>query len=149
MTEKDPDIPEIEPWEMKKAPRQPGESAANDFDLRSIIRNRFREPILPEDSIYAEIDGQNFQVIDIGSQGLGLTTSEPNSLKAETTYNITLHIGENSLVFMVKITHISPCDESGQCHCGLKITNMTKDLELKLQQFLVEQHAKLFTEKNK
>ena len=148
MADKDREIPEIEPWEMKKAPSQPGDSAA-DLDLKNIIRNSFREPILPEDSIYAEIDGQSYQVVDIGSHGLGLTVPSKNSLKTETTYDLTLHIGENSLVFITKIAHISACDDSGMCQCGIKIMDMTKDLELKLQQFLIEHHEKLFTKENK
>ena len=149
MTDKDHDIPEIEPWEMKNPPSQPSESAANDFNLKSVIRNSFREPILHEDSIYAEIENQRYQVANIGSQGLGIIVPDQNNLKTAITSELTLHIGENSLVFTVKITHISPCDESGQCHCGIKIMDMSEELELKLQQFLVEQHAKLFPEENK
>jgi hypothetical protein len=148
MADKDRDIPEIEPWKMEKLPNQPGDSST-DVDLKSIIRNSFREPILPEESIYAEIDSESYQVIDIGSQGIGLTVPSKNSLKTKTSYDLTLHIGENSLVFITKIAHISPCDDSGLCQCGVKIMDMTKDLELKLQQFLIEHHEKLFTEENK
>ncbi|HIJ79239.1 MAG: PilZ domain-containing protein [Desulfobulbaceae bacterium] len=149
MTDKERNIHEIEPWELKKAPRQPQDSVADDSNLKSIIRHSFREPILPEDSIFAEIAGQRYQVVDIGSQGLGITTPDKSRLQTETSYEFKLYIGENSLVFMAKIAHISPCDESGQYHCGVKIIDMSRDIELKLQQFLLEHHAKLFTEKNK
>lgn len=148
MTNNDHDTPEIEPWEMKEPRLHPAEAATDESKLKEIVRNSFREPILAEDPVSAEIDGQKFQVIDIGSFGIGISVPRQDSLAQGAGCNIILHIGDNTLNIQGEVCHTSAPEGATPCHCGIKFTDMTQDNEQKLQQFLLDHHSRIFAQNN-
>lgn len=141
MSEKKDDLG-IEPWEFKGLPSAPpGTSALNP---KSIVRNSFRQPILEEESVHAEIDGHMYKLIDIGSHGLGIAVPHPAAFSAGARCVLRLHLANGRLDLEGEITHTSPGGESGEYRCGIKLLDMTQANEEKLQQFLTAHHAKLF-----
>ena len=144
MTKKESKTEEIVPWELTGLPVAPTRVGSADADLQKIIRKNYREPILDDDPVCAEIDGRSHRICDIGSRGLGLIIPALGSLLAGTAYSITLHIGDNTINLRGKVTHTSPSETSGECHCGIEFTDLSHTDEHTLQQFLTAHHARLF-----
>ena len=145
MTKKDSGPKEITPWELTDLPVAPPGAAPAAAELQKIIRKHYREPILDDDPVCAEIDGHTHRVSDIGSRGLGLKAPSPDSFLAGTQCSITLHIGDNTIALRGKITHVSPGEASGECHCGIEFIDLSQKDEQALQRFLTEHHARLFS----
>ncbi|MFA6498919.1 MAG: PilZ domain-containing protein [Desulfurivibrionaceae bacterium] len=144
MTKKERGTEEIAPWELTDLPIPLAGSSPADADLQKIIRKNYREPILDDDPVRAEIDGLAHRVCDIGSRGLGLIVPSLDSFLAGTVYSITLHIGDNTITLRGKITHTSPSETSGECHCGIEFIDLSQKDEHALQHFLTAHHARLF-----
>lgn len=144
MTKKDSGPEEITPWELTDLPVAPPGAAPATAELQKIIRKHYREPILDDDPVCAEIDGRTHRVSDIGSRGLGLTAPSLDGFLAGAPCSITLHIGDNTIALRGKITHVSPGETSGECHCGIEFINLSQKDEQALQRFLTEHHARLF-----
>lgn len=144
MTKKESETEEIVPWELTGLPVAPTEASSADADLRKIIRSNYREPILDDDQVCAEIDGRSHRICDVGSRGLGLIIPTLGSLLAGTVYSITLHIGDYTVNLRGKVTHTSPSETSGECHCGIEFIDLSHTDERTLQQFLTAHHARLF-----
>jgi hypothetical protein len=145
MTKKKSDPEETTPWELKDLPAAPaGTGPADASDLQKIIRKNYREPILDDDTVSAEIDGRTHRVCDVGSRGLGLIVPSLDSFLTGAPYSITLHAGDNTIALRGKITHISPSETSGECHCGIEFIDLSKKDEQTLQHFLTAHHARLF-----
>jgi len=150
MTKKKNGTEETEPWELADvlaAPR--GANAVDAADLKKIIRKNYREPIADDDLASAEIDGRTLRVCDIGSHGLGLIVPSLGGFLAGTPYSITLHIGDNAIALRGKVTHVSPSETSGECHCGIEFIDLKPKDERILQHFLIAHHARLFGETNR
>jgi len=146
MTKKESGTEEIAPWELTGLPVAPTGASPADADLQKIIRKNYREPILDDDPVRAEIDGRDHRVCDIGSRGLGLIVPALGSFLAGTAYSIRLHIGDNTITLRGKVTHTSPSETSGECHCGIEFIELSHTDEHTLQQFLTTHHARLFGE---
>lgn len=144
-TKKKNGIEETAPWELTELPVAPAGANPADADLKKIIRKNYREPIGEDDAVYAEIDGLIQRVCDIGSRGLGLIVPALDSFLAGTPYSITLHIGDNAIALRGKVTHISPSETSGECHCGIEFIDLSQKDEHALQHFLTAHHARLFS----
>lgn len=144
MSKKENGTGEITPWELADLPVAPPGASPTDADLKKIIRKNYREPILDDDPVCAEIDGQTHRISDIGSRGLGLIIPAYSGLLAGTSYSITLHILDNAITLRGKITHISPSETSGECHCGIEFIDLSQKDEQILHDFLVDHHARLF-----
>ncbi len=144
MTKKENEPEEITPWELKGLPVAPTGAAPADADLKKIIRNNYREPIADDDPVCAEIDGITLRVCDIGSRGLGLIVPALDSFLAGSPYRLTLHIDDKTIDLHGKVTHISPSETSGECHCGIEFLDLSKKDEQTLQHFLTAHHARLF-----
>ena len=144
MTKKKIGTEEIPPWELTDLPVAPSGATSAGADLQKIIRKNYREPILDDDPVTAEIDGLPHRICDIGSHGLGLIVPSLGGFLAGTLYSITLHIGDNTITLRGKVTHISPSDASGECHCGIEFVELKQKDEQTLQHFLTAHHARLF-----
>lgn len=144
MTEKKNGTEEIAPWEFTNLQTAPAGATLADTDLQKIIRKNYREPILDDDPVCAEINDRTHKVCDIGSRGLGLIVPSLDIFLAGTAYSITLHIGDNTIALQGKVTHISPSETSGECHCGIEFIDLSQKDEQTLQQFLTAHHARLF-----
>ena len=146
MTKKKNGAEEIAPWELTDLPAAPTGTTTTAADLQKIIRKNYREPILDDDPINAEIDGLPHRVCDIGSRGLGLIVASLDGFLAGTPHSITLHIGDNTITLQGRVTHISPSETSGECHCGIEFIDLKQKDEQTLQYFLTAHHARLFGE---
>ena len=144
MTEKKSGDEEIAPWEFTDLHVAPAGANPADADLKKIIRKNYREPIADDDPVCAEIDGLTHRVCDIGSRGLGLIVPSLGGFLAGTPYNITLHIGDNTIALRGKVTHVSPSETSGKCLCGIEFIDLSQKDEHILQHFLTAHHAGLF-----
>ncbi|MFH1021212.1 MAG: PilZ domain-containing protein [Pseudomonadota bacterium] len=144
MTKKEHETKEIAPWELTDLPVAPTGANPVDADLQKIIRKNYREPILDDDPVCAEIDGFKHLVCDIGSRGLGLIVPSLDGFLSGTAYSITLHIGDNTITLRGKVTHTSPSENSGECHCGIEFIDLSQKDEQTLQHFLTAHHARLF-----
>ncbi|HIJ90294.1 MAG: PilZ domain-containing protein [Desulfobulbaceae bacterium] len=145
MTKKKSGTEESAPWELTSLPVAPtGVNPADAADLQKIIRKNYREPILDDDAVCAEIDGRTHRVCDIGGRGMGLIVPTLDSFPAGSPHSITLHIDDNTITLRGKVTHISPSETSGECHCGIEFIDLSKKDEHTLQYFLTAHHARLF-----
>jgi len=135
---------EIGPWELKDLPVAPAGTNPTHADLQKIIRKNYREPIADADAVCAKIDGRTHRVYDIDSRGLGLIVPSLGVFLAGASYNITLHLGDNTIAFQGKATHISRHGISGECLCGIEFIDLNQKDEHTLQQFLAAHHARLF-----
>lgn len=135
---------EITPWELTELPVAPAGATPAETDLKKIIRKNYREPILDDDPVCAEVDGATYRVCDIGSRGLGLIVPALDSFPEGSTYSLTLHIDANAISLKGKISHISPSETSGECHCGIEFVALNPTDEQALQTFLTTHHARLF-----
>lgn len=138
------DLNGIEPWEFKGLPSPPPDAAASAFNPKNIVRKSFRQPILEEESVHVEIDGQTYRVIDIGSHGLGIAVPHPATLNQGLRCALRLYLADKRLELQGEVSHTSPGNESGEYRCGIKLMEMSPPNEEKLQQFLSAHHATLF-----
>ncbi|MGV1100946.1 PilZ domain-containing protein [Thiovibrio sp. JS02] len=144
MSKKKSDTPEIEPWELKEFRPAPPAGRTDAQAMKKIVRKSFREPILEEEQVYAEINGRRYRLIDIGSFGVGIAVPSLDTFASGSVCAMQLHIGDNTIDFHGEITHTSPGEKTGECHCGVKFVDLDKTTEQKLQNFLTTHHAKLF-----
>ena len=144
MTKKKSSPEETAPWELKSLPVAPVGAKPADADLKKIIRKNYREPILDDDTVCAEIDGHIHRVCDVGSRGLGLIVPSLGGFVTGAPYSVTLHVGDSTIALRGKVTHISPSETSGECHCGIEFIDLSKNDEHTLQHFLTAHHARLF-----
>ena len=149
MTKKDSGPEEITPWELTDLPVAPAGAAPAATELQKIIRRHYREPILDDDPVCAGIDSHTHRVSDIGSRGLGLTVPALGGFLAGASCSITLHIGDNTITLSGRITHVSPSENTGECHCGIEFIDLSQNDEQALQRFLTEHHARLFRGTNR
>jgi hypothetical protein len=145
MTKKENGTEEISPWELTDLPVAPPGAAPAAADLQKIIRKHYREPILEDDPVCAEINGHTHRVSDIGSRGLGLIVPSRDGFLADASCSVTLHIGDNTITLSGRITHVSPSENTGEFHCGIEFINLSQNDEQALQRFLTEHHARLFS----
>lgn len=149
MTKKTSGTEDITPWELTGLPAAPDGANPAATDLQKIIRKNYREPIAEDDPIRAEIDGRSHRVCDIGNRGLSLIVPSLDTFQTGTPHRITIQIGDDTITCRGKVTHISPSETSGECHCGIEFLDLSKKDEHTLQHFLAAHHARLFAETNR
>lgn len=111
---------------------------------KDISRQCFREPIGPEENIVAQCNGQKFQVIDIGSRGIGLSLPAPACLTEGQIIDIEIVLYEELIRFQGKVVHISRKSSENCCHCGIEFVDILKETEKQLREFIQKHHAELF-----
>jgi len=125
-----------EPWDL------PGDSGP----AAPIVRGNFREPIADGDGVLARIANQDYQVLDICHNGIGLAVGSLDSFADGARCELTLRVREQSMKISALVAHISPGIKWNECHCGLEfVTIKPQDAEY-LQRFIAEHHARLFRE---
>ncbi len=145
MSEKKKDTPEVEPWELKESSIDLTGAKTEAKVLEEIMRRSFREPILDDDGVTVEIKGKRYEVLDVGSRGIGINIPSKDVLSPGAAYEVTLIVGGKNLTLQGQVAHITPeAEGSSNCHCGIELTNMSDDAEKTLQEFLIQHHTKLF-----
>ena len=144
MKQKDNNGIEIEPWEMEE-PKQlsPDTPAEQVKKKKKISRHSFRGPIYEVDAIEVLINDQKFDLVDIGSRGIGINLPEADIFSINDTVAIKLLLHEKSFSLEGQIKHISSL-KSNYHRCGIELINLDQDTEKKLQTFLQTKRVDLF-----
>ena len=136
---------EIEPWEMQEPPKKPASASGDEMaqEMETITRKSFRGEVSESDAAEAQINGVGYQVVDIGSRGIGIALPHPESLSVDETYTVNLLLHGKSFSLEGKVKHISP-SASDQYLCGIELLNVDDEVEQRLLTFLNRKRAQLF-----
>lgn len=144
MKQKDSTGPEIEPWEMEEPKQKPADASIDQSEeIKKISRHSFRCPVSGVDAVEVQINDQKFDLIDIGSRGIGITLPEADTFAIDDTVAVKLLLQEKSFSLDGQIKHISSLG-SGLHLCGIELINLDQDSEQQLQTFLQTKRVNLF-----
>ena len=108
-----------------------------------IIRHVYRLPSEKEDKVAIEINGTNYEIINLGANGVGILVDEESAFAAgQQLDGIKLQLDSDHLQLQGRIVHVSPRDF--QLICGIEFIQMGKDNEGKMLNFLRGQRDNFF-----
>lgn len=120
-----------------KKKEQPGKTASK------IIRHVFRLPIEEGDRVSLDINDRTFEVINLGTKGVGVLLDEEDCYSAgQPLEKVVLHLDTEHLHLKGRVVHISP--REFQLICGIEFVQMTGDEESALLNFLSRHRESLF-----
>jgi len=120
-----------------KKKEQPGKTESK------IIRHVFRLPIEEGDNVSLEINDRTYEVINLGTNGIGILLDDEDSFAAgQPLENVMLHLDTDHLRLKGKVVHVSP--REFQLICGIEFVQMTGDEENKMLNFLRGHRESLF-----
>jgi hypothetical protein len=120
-----------------KAKEQPGQAKSK------IIRHVYRLPIEEEDKVAIEINGSNYEVINLGADGVGILVEEENAFAAGQQLDaIKLQLDTDHLQLRGRVVQVSPRDF--QLICGIEFIKMGKENEGTMLNFLRRHRDNLF-----
>lgn len=120
-----------------KAKEQPAQTKGK------MIRHVYRLPIEEEDKVAIEIDGTSYEVINLGTNGVGILVDEENSFTAgQQLAGIKLQLDTRHLQLQGRVVHVSPRDF--QLICGIEFIKMGKENEGTMLNFLRRHRDNLF-----
>ncbi|MBU0485599.1 MAG: PilZ domain-containing protein [Proteobacteria bacterium] len=124
------------------------DKVSTDRTVKSKSRQSFRLPAkdLSPPPVIAMIDGISYEVIDIGSKGLGLAVDNPGVFKVGEKHSVTLVLNDLEMSMQGQVMHVSR-DISGNIICGFELGDMDKESEQKLHTYLLEQRGEIFSAK--
>lgn len=140
MKDEDHKSAEIEAWEMPP-PKKSGKESA---PINSIMRTSYREPV-EGDEPTVSVNETSYDLMDIGSRGIGISLEKADELTPGETYPVTVQFHGKTLQFLGRVVHVSP--EPAKYICGIELTNLGPDEEKSLQEFLQNIHAMIFAGK--
>ena len=108
-----------------------------------IIRKVFRLPIFDDDDVSISIDGNSFEIINIGTGGIGILIDKEVTFSTDQQLdNIELNLEGRKLVLQGRVVHISP--REFQLICGIEFVNMNEEHDEKIVTFLRKNKEHLF-----
>lgn len=111
-------------------------------DDHKIVRQSFRVPITDTDGISAQLDGVEFDVLNISTGGVALLLNRPEVFYTDNEIkNLTLKIYGEILRIKVRVAHISPMD-SGNYLCGIEFKDMAPETERVVEDYIDEQRRR-------
>ncbi|MDA8165391.1 MAG: PilZ domain-containing protein [Desulfobacteraceae bacterium] len=114
------------------------------MELEQVIRQIYRVPVEKEDKVTVAIDGNNYDVVNLGSHGIGIRLPNPPSFSVDArNHEIRLGIGGKILLLTGKIVHVTPYGADSHL-CGIKLVDMGKETEQLLLDCVYRLRAKLF-----
>jgi len=120
-----------------KKKEQPGKTESK------IIRHVFRLPIEEGDNVSLEINDRTYEVINLGTNGIGILLDDEDSFAAgQPIENVVLHLDTEHLQLKGRVVHVSP--REFQLICGIEFVRMTGDEENKMLNFLRRHRESLF-----
>ena len=123
-----------------KAKEQPKQTKSK------IIRDVYRLPIEDEDKVAIEINGTNYEVINMGANGVGIQVDEESAFAAGQQLDaIKLQLDTDHLQLRGRVVHVSPRDF--QLMCGIEFIKMGKENEGTMLNFLRRHRDNLFGRK--
>jgi hypothetical protein len=108
-----------------------------------ITRHVFRIPVSENDNISVTIDGQQYKVVNIGSNGVSILLTEDSFVVDQFLNSIQLDLGNETFNLSGKIVHISTRDY--QLISGIEFTSMGDDITNKFYSFLQKNRKDLFS----
>lgn len=122
-------------------------NSENGLELLKVIRESFRTPKDESDKVTVQINDKDFEVVNIGSQGIGILIPQEDMFYVnEKLRSIKLTWQGNPFSLQGKVVHISP-DDSGNYLCGIQLINLDKKSEKKLKKYLQGNRSALFGKK--
>ena len=114
------------------------------MEIQEVIRQYFRITVKETDSITIKVDGQKYDVVDVGEGGIGIRLSaEDIFLAVEDVLEIELNTDGTVHNLQGKVVHISP-DGPEDFLCGIEFINIDKKSSKKLLDFLQNSRTEIF-----
>ena len=116
-------------------------------ELKEIVRKYFRLPASNLDEIKIQINDQQYDIIDILSDGIGIHLPLPRIFSVgEVLNSIKLTVQEEIFKLYGKVVHISSY-EHGNYHCGIKFINQHEESERSISEYIRINRVKMFSRK--
>jgi hypothetical protein len=116
------------------------------MEMQEVIRQYFRIAVRETDSITIKVDGQEYDVVDVGDRGIGIRLSpEDIFLAVEDELGIELNI--NGIVHNLqgKVVHVSP-DGPEEFLCGIEFMKLDDKSKQQLLDYLQNSRTEIFKE---
>jgi len=108
-----------------------------------IIRHVYRLPVEDADKVAIEINGTNYEVINLAEDGVGIVVDEESAFAAGQQLDaIKLQLDTDHLQLRGRVVQVSPRDF--QLICGIEFIKMGKENEGTMLNFLRRRRDNLF-----
>ncbi len=113
-------------------------------DFTDKSRDSYRLPAQEDDAIAVTVDGENHEMLDIGSRGLGIYLTRGDALKVDdSVHNIVLELNGEKLQLAGRVVHISG-DGADKFLCGIELVDMDEKTEQTLLTFVQDRRKNAF-----
>ena len=117
----------------------------NNLELKEIVRKYFRLPASNPDEVKVKINDQQYDIIDIASEGIGIHLPRPGIFSAGKELNsLKLTVQRRIFKLYGEVVHISSC-EHGNYLCGIKFIDQDEESERIISEYIKINRAKLFS----
>jgi c-di-GMP-binding flagellar brake protein YcgR len=114
------------------------------MELEQIIRQIYRIPIQKEDGIAVTINGDDYEVVNLGSHGIGIRLLLPQHFEVNSQdHDIKLLLDGELLQLKGKIVHVTK--HGPDYLCGIKFSGLDEATQNKLLACVYRIRARLFT----
>jgi hypothetical protein len=114
------------------------------MELEQIIRQIYRIPITKADNVAVKIDGHDYEVVNLGSHGIGIRMPPPGVFQVNNEEHlVTLLLDGEVLHLRGKIIHLTK--HGIDFLCGVKFTDLDEETQKKLLACVYRIRARLFT----
>ena len=114
------------------------------MEIQEVIRQYFRITVKETDSITIKVDGQKYDVVDVGERGIGIRLSpEDIFLAVEDVLEIELNLDGTVNNLQGKVVHISP-DGPEDFLCGIEFIKIDQKSNKHLLDYLQNSRTKIF-----
>ncbi len=114
------------------------------MEIQEVIRHYFRIYVKDTDSISIKVDGQKYDVVDVGDCGIGIRLNpEDIFLTVEDELGIELNIDGIVHNLQGKVVHISP-NGPEEFLCGIEFFKIDKKSKEQLVDYLQNSRTEIF-----
>ena len=119
----------------------------NNLKLKGIVRKYFRLPASNPDEIKVQINDQQYDIIDILSDGIGIYLPLPGIFSVgEVLNSIKFTVREEIFKLYGEVVHISSY-EHGNYRCGIKFIDQEEESERSISEYIRINRVKMFSRK--
>ncbi len=119
----------------------------NNLKLKGIVRKYFRLPASNPDEIKVRINDQQYDIIDILSDGIGIYLPLPGIFSVgEVLNSIKFTVREEIFKLYGEVVHISSY-EHGNYRCGIKFIDQEEESERSISEYIRINRVKMFSRK--
>ena len=117
----------------------------NNLELKEIVRKCFRLPATNPDEVKVKINDQQYDIIDILSEGIGIHLPRPGIFSVGKELNsIKLTVQGRIFKLHGEVLYIFPY-EHGNYRCGIKFIDQDRESERIISEYIKINRAKLFS----